>query len=198
MKPGVSDYNRKRILEIFKIYREIDRTATVFVKENKVTCPEGCGLCCNNPEIEATTLEALPMAYYLLMNSDETINKILNELKDKSQKGVCIFFRKDKQFDWKGRCSVYKYRFTVCRLFGFYRRKDRHGELVTSACKTLKKLYPSYNFDESSVPGIADHYSRFLALGTEYETRLVHINLAVKNAIEYLQFDMMKELLKRK
>ncbi|HBM14791.1 MAG TPA: hypothetical protein DD381_00345 [Lentisphaeria bacterium] len=198
MKLIISDYNRKKITEILKIYREIRKASEVFEKENHVFCPEGCGFCCNSTEVDGTILGALPLAHFLLKISDnKTINSILEKLNDLDERSPCFFFRKDSDIDWKGRCSVYKYRLLVCRLFGFYRRKDKHGKYITGTCRILKNNYHSFDSKNCIAPGIADFSTRFTSIGSDSETKLIPINLAIKNAIEYLQFDMMKEALKR-
>lgn len=189
MKLKLSHYNKQRILEILKIYREIEKKSLLFNKSSGVYCPDGCGECCNNPDVEVSTLEVLPLAMHLWKTGKalETL-EILDTTIDK--KAPCIFFKKDERVSWKGRCIVYKYRFLVCRLFGYYKTKDKNGNYTWGACRILKRNYPNIVMNRSEIPAISEYSMRILSLSTDFEGRLLPVNLAVKHAIESIGFDI--------
>lgn len=192
MKLQISPYNRKRILEVLKVYREIEKKSRLFAKNSGIYCPDGCGACCNNPNVEASTLEALPLAMYL-WKTNRALEKLelLNTLTDKRE--YCLFFEKDENTSWKGRCTVYKYRFLICRLFGYYRTKDKNGNYIWGACKVLKEAYPNLKLNELETPAISEYFMRIVSLGTDFEGKLLPVNMAIKYAIEAVGFDIQKQ-----
>ncbi|MEI6056714.1 MAG: YkgJ family cysteine cluster protein [Lentisphaerota bacterium] len=192
MKLQLSSHNRQRIFEVLKVYREIEKKSLAFAKNSGIHCPEGCGACCNNPNVEVSTLEALPLAMHLWKTNRALESlELLNTLTEK--RGICLFFRKDEHISWKGRCTIYKYRFLVCRLFGYYRTKDKNGNYIWGACRILKESYPSLDLNKFETPAIDEYFMRIASPETDFEGKLLPVNDAIRNALEYIGFDIQKQ-----
>ena len=90
--------------QVSELYQEMDKSSKTYKETHKLSCVSKCNHCCKNSNVSATPLEMIPLAMYLIESgkvpSDEQLDK-----------DTCIFSTK--------MCSVYSYRPTVCRLFGW-------------------------------------------------------------------------------
>jgi len=114
---------------------EIDEKTSTFQQQSGLSCPEGCGRCCHSPTVEASPSEMLPLAAELYRRGEAEV--WLEKLENAED--VCVFFAKDPNSDWKGRCSVYPWRPSLCRLFGFSSRKNKNGRPELVKCSRMEK-----------------------------------------------------------
>ncbi|MBN1930050.1 MAG: hypothetical protein JW786_00390 [Desulfobacterales bacterium] len=71
--------------EISRIYRSIDRKTNRLQQVAALRCPDGCGACCETQQIEATVLEAIPIAEAIFEQGEE-ISVPLSSLRFREQK----------------------------------------------------------------------------------------------------------------
>ena len=125
-------------IRVEALFSDIDVHAKQFAAESKLTCPVGCGRCCENPDIETTVIDMLPLAVHLKDKGrlDEVAMSLPHTLTD-----ACVFFEKHAG-EGGGRCTVYRYRPSICRLFGFAASRDKNQNPILAACKVHKQSQP--------------------------------------------------------
>lgn len=179
--------------EISRIYRAIDRKITRLQHAATIACPEGCGACCQTLHIEATVLESLPLAEAVFEYEAE--DHVLQLLEEKLSRNdpTCALFIPGMENPGSGRCSFYAFRPLLCRLFGFASRKNRHGDLEFSTCRRIRETFPESvqraQIGVSSglrVPVFQDSFMRIAAMNPAIGFHQRPINLAIKEAIEYI------------
>lgn len=131
----------EKSLAIEAIFQELEEEAKQFHKEAGMGCISGCGFCCSNPEVPATPLEFLPLAFDLYEKglTDEIAALLSAQLSDREVSGICVVYRSLSEDSSKGFCGNYSKRGLICRLFGASARKNNKTglkELIT--CKILK------------------------------------------------------------
>lgn len=117
------------------LFSEIDVATRQFACESKITCPTGCGQCCDNPEVETTVADMLPIAFALRERKE--LDKVAAKA-EVSLNSVCVFFEK-LESSGQSRCTVYPLRPSICRLFGFAAVSDKYGKSKLAFCKIHKQ-----------------------------------------------------------
>lgn len=154
---------------------------------SKLTCLLGCGRCCIKPDIEATVLEFLPLAYHLYSvdEAEDWLRKI-----QEHPDTLCISFQQGVM-PGSGACAQYHYRGLVCRLFGYSSRTNKYGEKEFVGCKPIKDEDPAAHnatvdgvAKGNFVPVISHHYMRLHAIDPELARKFYPINEAIRRAIE--------------
>ena len=183
------------ITKILDIYRNIDRQTASFQMATGLCCPSRCGACCESARVESTVLECLPLANEILRRGEEDL--FFGEIQEKINRGDkrCVVFSPDEKTPGDGNCSRYDFRALVCRLFGFAARKNKFGEAEPSWCRVIKEKNPeilkklegegSYLV---SAPIYQDSFMRIASLHPGLGYRLLPINVALRDALDYLGF----------
>lgn len=171
------------------ILEEIDRATTAFQTATGLQCPPGCGACCQNPEVETTPLEMLPIAWELHQRGE--LSKWIEQMAAVNGEGICVFYRSDPEIAGNGRCSIYPWRPSLCRLFGFAAVVNKQGNPELAACKKHKEVMPEVVTksqaaiaDGLPVPQFADFAMRFRTLEPNLGQERLPINQALKVALE--------------
>ena len=127
----------EKSLAIEAIFQELEEESKQFHREAGMGCVSGCGFCCSNPEVPATPLEFLPLAFDLYEKG--LADELAIQLSDRKDSGICVVYRSQSEDASKGFCGNYSKRGLICRLFGASARKNNKTglkELIT--CKILK------------------------------------------------------------
>ncbi len=127
----------EKSLAVEAIFQELEEESKQFHREAGMGCISGCGFCCSNPEVPASPLEFLPLAFDLYEKG--LANELAEQLSQQENPGICIVYRSQSLDASKGYCGNYAKRGLICRLFGASaRRNNKTGfkELIT--CKILK------------------------------------------------------------
>lgn len=167
---------------LLKLYEEMSLEFSQAQTRNNLHCPSDCGRCCQNPSIEASVLEMLPMALYL---HDNNLTDQYLELIDQSMQTnqFCIGIKNN-------RCHLYQTRPSICRMFGVSAHLDKTRKAQASICKTLKEIQPEEARKviaaplEHNLPVMTHWASKLLTLDPGLENPKMHINLALRKAIE--------------
>ncbi len=141
--------DQKVIGDMMVLFDGIDRQTEKFAGQTGLQCPakaqsrcggdkNGCGACFENPDVETTVAEVLPLAVHL-WSKGSALGK-LEDIRSKSFKGVCVFY--DPLLQIQGRCRIYPFRPGLCRLFGFAARKNKYGQRKLITCKIIKDSQP--------------------------------------------------------
>ena len=82
-----------QIYSIFKqmesFYQKIQIAQADWYKKMQLYCPEGCGECCRNFELDLLECEAVYMAVWLMQNQRETAQKVMDGNFPFNQNKVC-------------------------------------------------------------------------------------------------------------
>lgn len=180
--------NTEVVNQVLSIYTEIDNQIIVFQDATALQCPSGCGKCCSNPEVEVTALEMLPLAWELLRRGEA---RLWLERVEMGESDVCVFYQPDRIVPENGRCSVYAWRPSLCRLFGFAAIRNKQGEPELAACARHKEVTPEIVkvaqdaiAQGLSIPVFSDFSMQLANIDPDFGRSLLPINQALRVALE--------------
>ncbi len=182
--------------QVIESYTQIDQAIATVQAATGLFCPEGCGQCCENPNVEATPLELLPLALELFRRGE--VECWLEKAQTVNYSGCCVFYRPDSTIPGNGRCQVYPWRPSVCRLFGFATVTTKHGHPELAVCLRHKSTSPEAAAAAQEAiaqglpaPNFAEVTQQIANLNPYLGTERLPINQALQVAIErvglYLQ-----------
>ncbi len=171
-------YLQEKIKEVLDLFKEVDEDISKFKERTGLRCKEGCIECCLKPDIEATILEFLPLAWDILLSGR------IEYWIDKAEKAIskrCILLTDNG-------CMMYEKRGLVCRLFGFSFILDKRSRPILWACPYLKKNYKiDASYFISDIP-IAPHYSiRLITIDPYLSNKKYSINEAILRALRLVE-----------
>lgn len=179
----------KRVKAVNLLYSRLDQEIALFQSKTALHCKAGCGRCCTHADVDASPLEFLPWAYYLFLNGDAAKTLDALEAKDSS---ICYIYQPLSIVDSaSGKCSDYKFRGLICRLFGYGANRDRLGEMRLATCKIIKEGQAE-NYEAAKkamneglyVPVFTDYYMKLSQIDFKLGNKIVPINKALQLAIE--------------
>ena len=177
----------RRVQLVENLFHQLEQETAQFQKASGIGCVSGCGKCCSYPDVEASPLEFLPWAFHLFLNGQA--EKMLMTL-NKTDHPTCIIY-KPLSITGQGRCSNYKYRGLICRLFGFGANTDKYGDLRLATCKIIKEgQADAYNSTDEAiqkglyVPVFTEYYMQLNQIVFHLGNIILPINKALKMAIE--------------
>lgn len=182
----MSVYRKVQMVE--KVFRQAEKDVATFQQATGLKCLSGCGMCCLKPDISASILEFMPLAYHLYKQGQA--HQWLEQFQT-SDSSICLNLNALTITDSGGFCKNYRYRGMICRLFGFSAMlgKNKTPQLVT--CKTIKNEYPdnvatANNHIKSgkSTPIISRYYEQLRGIDPELGRNLIPINKAIEEAIK--------------
>lgn len=173
-------------LQVEQLFAEADREIAAFRNQSGLFCLPGCGKCCTYPDVEATVLEFVPLAWHLYETGEADKFWLVTKTK---QHSVCVMF-KALGNSGQGQCSRYLYRGMICRLFGYAAVRDKHGNPRLSTCKIIKESQPQaiekVNREGLEAPLFSNYYNRLEAIDWELASRRLPVNKAIHEALSYV------------
>ncbi len=168
-------------------FRHLEKEVAAFQQATNLSCLTGCGHCCRFPDISATPLEFLPLAYHLHKTGQA---EIWYERLASESETLCPLFTPLLRAGDKGFCKGYEHRGMICRLFGFAAMTDKTGKPRLASCKPLKEERPqdvtraaAYLEAGGQVPMMRDYYFRLMAIDPRLAERLIPIREAIRQAL---------------
>lgn len=133
--------NRLRELssQVMDVYQSLSQEFSAFQSSQSLNCVKKCGACCNNPDIEVSSLEMLPFALHLFDTG--RAEQAFDEL-DNYSGFACKQYQRLSLDGKEGFCGIYEHRPGICRMFGAGGYKTKSGEATLSVCKTIKQAVP--------------------------------------------------------
>lgn len=204
MMPGT--FVVETLTQLRDVYTELEATTETFRKDYGISCPEGCGCCCERFVPDLTATEARMIAAYLLFVKQdiEALKNLEHQLEgiafsksagiDDGKTGValkgCPLYDSDNPYH----CTVYPARPLICRLFAASASDSKDGVPVFRRCKLNSKNTMPLFLDLSDVdpangevPLMRDYGFRVRAIGGGNEE--VHLlPKAVLEAASQLRF----------
>ena len=190
--------DRITIKQVFDLFLKVDEDSKRFKKMTGIYCPDMCGICCIEADVETTVIEMMPLAVELWENGEA--EQWMEAIDKEERSGMCVFFKRDPAVLENGRCAVYEFRPLICRLFGFFTVKDKNGDYVYGGCKEIKKKYPK-NYQKAikliaegfHSLNVTDYSIRISSIGTELSREMFPINISAKRALEKIGFEIQKK-----
>ena len=177
----------RRVKLVENLFYQLEQESAQFEQSSGISCVSGCGKCCTYPDIEASPLEFLPWAFHLFLNGEaEKTLIVLN----KTHSSTCLIYKPLSNID-QGRCSTYKYRGLICRLFGFAANTDKYGNLRLATCNIIKEgQTENYNSTAEAitkglhVPVFTEYYMQLNQIDFHLGNIILPVNKALKMALE--------------
>lgn len=167
--------------------REISR----FSQTTRVGCPSGCISCCLKPDLEASVLEFLPLAWHLVTTGqhDNVIARI------EEGQTLCISLNTLRTDTEQPGCRYYTHRGAICRLFGsaaIRNLKTRRNTLYS--CRIQKEEHAGH-WEEMvtrintlrGVPLVSDYYMELQTIDPQLANDYNPINLSILKAINKVE-----------
>jgi uncharacterized protein len=166
-------------------YDEMASLFSHFQQSSGLHCISGCGACCQQPTIEASPFEMLPIAFALYDQgmADETLEQL-----QVHQTPSCFFYHSHSADGSKGQCQIYAQRPTLCRVFGIGSLLDKNAAVKLSVCRFIKQAHPELlnALDPRLAPRIDHWKQKARLLSDELSSQDMPINQALKMALEKL------------
>ena len=179
----------RKVKAVERIFNELEEEINNFKSVSNLHCLSGCGKCCTKPDIEASPLEFLPLAFewFKAGVAHQKLEEVTN-----SEASVCMIFSPlSVGLPNHGSCSIYSKRGLICRLFGYAATRDKNNMLRLVTCKLIKEDQPAH-FKEAtelisngtSVPVFSNYYKKLIQIDFRLSGQLMPINKAIKTALE--------------
>lgn len=135
--PGEDSGRLARLGEIYdRIATAQERSvAAIARKGTALSCPDGCGSCCEGFIPDLLPVEADFLADWLLGRRPDLAAAILELDEGYAQSSPpCPFYERGRP---GGGCGIYPARPMICRLFGYAAVRDREGAESFSLCRSM-------------------------------------------------------------
>ena len=122
-----------QLAAISSYYDSIEHAFDDFTQKAHISCPHDCGECCKGFTPPVTSSEALIIAAYTYFVQGRDVRPLMSFTKGSIQCPFCDLSREG------GKCSIYKVRPLLCRLFGASATRTKRG-LEFRRCSKLNDL----------------------------------------------------------
>jgi len=178
---------------IFERYRTLDSAVRTFRIRSGLRCPKKCGVCCESPQVEASALECLPLAWEIFHRGEEEHIASAIEARQREEALQCVLFAGDSDSPKCGKCSYYRFRPLVCRLFGYTSRRNKSGWLELCVCRVMREETPAkalswrdQDISPIDPPVYQDWFLQIAGLDPATGFRLLPINAAIQAALDHV------------
>lgn len=178
----------QKVQAVDRIFNQLDKDLDSFQQSTGLGCVANCGLCCLKPDINATALEFLPLAYHLLINGET--EQWLEQLQNNTEDKLCPVLNKVIAPGSKGFCSDYAHRGLICRLFGFSAMLHKNNKPILVTCKPIKEQKTeAFNNANAHIaankkyPLISNYYMQLRSIDESLGEELFPIRIAIEKAI---------------
>jgi uncharacterized protein len=175
---------------ILELFSRIEAETSAFAGASGLRCPDGCGACCESPNVYTSVVELEPLAEELVARGEA---EAALERAAAAGPGPCVFYA--SHGPGQGRCTVYELRPMICRLFGFAAVRDKQAQPELAGCRVHKAAQPeamaharALVANGQPVPMMTDWQQQAAELGTSATGALVPINQAIEQALERALF----------
>jgi Fe-S-cluster containining protein len=179
----------RKVQSVERVFNQLEREIATLKASTGISCISGCGLCCQKPDISATPLEFLPLAYYAHKQGKSM--SIWEALRANKEQAICHLFRPVKTQEDSGLCGSYAHRGLICRLFGFSAMLDKHNNPQFVSCRTMKTERKeahdktvAHIQQGKKVPIMRNYYYQLQAIDSNLGMTLMPINQAIEKALE--------------
>lgn len=125
--------------QVLDEYQQLSNRFGAYQQLTELTCVSGCGKCCNNPDIEVSELEMLPLALHLFDIGQAEEYLVMCE---EEGRFACHLYRRHSLDGTSGECNFYAWRPAICRMFGAAGYRTKNEVPTLSVCSTIKSAFP--------------------------------------------------------
>ncbi|MFP4545181.1 MAG: YkgJ family cysteine cluster protein [Candidatus Kapaibacterium sp.] len=183
-------YNKVRAVK--KLYYGLEKEISKFKEKTGLDCIKNCSACCQKPDIEATVLEFLPLAYEMYRKGRAL--EMIKDMENLPDSSICRIYAPIQTEVLEGGCSEYPERGLICRLFGFAHTRNKSGEKLLVTCRVIKTEFALQYADahaklNSSLrsPGMNEFYMKLYNIDPNLATKYYPINEAIRRALVYVE-----------
>lgn len=140
-----------------EVYARIERDQAAFLASATasgaaLSCPSGCGLCCEPFVPDITSAEAVFAADWLIARKPELAAGVASWTPDdRPEAPPCPFYRRSMP---EAHCTIYPARFLVCRLFCASGIRNREGLAAFRPCAHMcLDAFPLRGEERASLAG---------------------------------------------
>ena len=173
-----------------KLYQEMSDSFSSYQSSTGWSCLPSCGKCCLNPEVDASILEMIPMAYSIYLEGK--VDEWLEKLQTTKQQHCIIYEQGEKEGE--GKCGRYKDRPSLCRMFGVSGHYNKQHEISLSVCKLIKEKYNLFDKELKGrlqeTPMMADWSMKLASIDPQLIQDKMPINKALLGALEKVAFTL--------
>ena len=179
----------RKVRAVERLFGRLDAEISNFQSCTGLHCISGCGKCCSKPDIEATPLEFLPLAYHWFINRQATA--MLEQLENNTFPFCMLYAPLSSSLSDKGSCSSYPHRGLICRLFGYGASRDKIGALKLVTCRQIKEQQAD-NYEKAIslisqgeyIPIFSDYYKKLMQIDFKLANQFMTVNEAIRVALE--------------
>ena len=175
----------EKTVQLQILFEKIEKQTQSLSACSGLHCLKGCGACCENPNVETTPLEMIPLAQELWKSGKA------EEVWDELDAPSCVLYEADPTIPGNGKCGVYPFRPLICRIFGYAARRNKEGALELATCKKIKEDQPQEIKNAQvaienglEVPILSEAWLTLLDIDPDQATKRYPINKALKLALE--------------
>ncbi len=179
--------------QLQKLFQKVDHQTHSLSCKASLNCLPGCGACCENPHVECTVLELLPLS--LKLWQENQAEDILTQLYSIPEGQFCILYKADQNMSGNGRCTQYELRPLLCRTFGYAARLNKYGKKELATCKKISidqpesiKVAQKLIDDGLDVPVFSEAWLALLDIDPGLSTDRYPMNKALKIALEKIGY----------
>ncbi|WP_286812711.1 MULTISPECIES: YkgJ family cysteine cluster protein [unclassified Maribacter] len=183
----MSIYHKVRAVD--RMFYQLEKELGSFQKSTGLGCVANCGNCCLKPDINATVLEFLPLAYHLFKQG--VAETWLQDLEQDTSTKLCPVLNKLIAPGAKGFCSEYAHRGLICRLFGFSAMLHKNNTPTLVTCKPIKEQKPQavamaeiHISSKKNYPLISNYYMQLRSIDESLGAELFPIRIAIAKALQ--------------
>jgi len=177
----------RKVRSVEALFRRLDQQIATLQAQTGLHCLTSCGRCCRKPDIYASVLEFLPLAYHLYLKGEA--EEKWHWLREHPE-ALCLLFQPLALPD-QGFCGDYPHRGLICRLFGFSAMLDKHGQAQLYTCRLIKADQPLAVAQATArlgqglpVPIVSQYYRRLAAIDDTLARADLLVNEAIRKALE--------------
>ncbi len=128
-----------RLTSVHSVYIRAEEALASFRARNGLSCPPGCGTCCEGFIPDVLPLEASYLAAWLARNRPERAREIVDSGILPSNGRGCPLYDPHRP---DAHCTAYPGRPLICRLFAFSGVRTKNGLSSFSLCRGMPGLPP--------------------------------------------------------
>lgn len=180
---------KRKVNAVNKLFQALEAEVQLLKEGTGMMCVAGCGKCCFKSDVEATTLEFLPLAYDLFIRGEA--EAWLEKIRTAPDRQVCWALQALAADQRSGKCTQYPHRGLICRLFAFSATLDKYGQKRLSTCSIIKTELPdayqkadAWVREGRPVAVMRHYYFRLTAIDHRLSEKFYPINVAIRLALE--------------
>ena len=118
--------------KLARLFGRFDKDVAAFANTARLSCPSGCGDCCDHADTEVTEVEAELIAGHILREAHNIEGRLCRAIAD-PDRVECVFYDAVKDLH----CTIYPVRPLICRAFGYSAYSDRSRNKLFAICPSM-------------------------------------------------------------